>query len=228
MNTRILIVDGSVFPDIYRPTEHWRALAGEVPCDSVHLPSGEAPPDLGAYTHIIITGSERSVVDWEPWYAVEADIIERAVRARKPVLASCFGHQMLARTLSGDRHVRRSETPEFGWASVDLVADDPLFAGLPSPFHVFVSHFDEVCDPPAPWLVLARNGDCAVHAMRYGELPVWGIQAHPEITPAEGRALLEGFLVKVPEKAHIVGPALSREPRDDGLGRVLVERFLRL
>jgi len=226
MNKRVLVIDGSVFPDIYRPTEHWRRLAGHVPCDSVHLPSGEAPPDLGAYSHVIVTGSERSVVEWEPWYGVEADIIERAVRAGKPVLASCFGHQMLARTLSGVWHVRRSETPEFGWAPVEILDEDPLLDGLPNPFSVFVSHFDEVCDPPAPWRVLARNDRCAVHAMRYGDLPVWGIQAHPEIDPAHGRALLEGFLIKAPEKAHIVGPSLAQEPRDDGIGGVLVERFL--
>ena len=62
---------------------------------------------------------------------------------------------------------------------------------------------------PEPWRVLARSDRCAVHVMRYGDEPVWGIQAHPEVTPEQGRVLLEGFIVKAPEKAHIVRAALG-------------------
>lgn len=228
MDKRVLIIDGTIYPDIYKPTEHWRRLIGDVPSESVHLPSGELPPSLDDFSHVILTGSEWSVNVFEPWFEAEAEVIRRAVEERKPVLASCFGHQMLARTISGVEHIGPSATPEFGWAAIDKVALDPLFDDEPDPFHVFVSHFDEVVDPPAPWVVVARNDDCAVHVMRYGDLPIWGVQSHPEIDPADGRALLEGFLVKAPEKAHLVRPALSQEPRDDGLGERIVRRFLRV
>lgn len=228
MTKRVLIIDGTIYPDIYRPTDHWRRLLGGVPSESIHIPSGELPPSLGDFSHVILTGSEWSVNAWEPWFEAEAEVIRQAVAAEKPVLASCFGHQMLARTLSGVEHIGPSPTPEFGWAAVHRVAPDPLFDEEPDPFHVFVSHFDEVVDPPAPWVVVARNVDCAVHVMRYGDLPVWGVQSHPEIDPDSGRVLLEGFLVKAPEKAHIVRPSLGQEPLDDGVGARLVERFLRI
>jgi hypothetical protein len=52
---------------------------------------------------------------------------------------------------------------------------------------------------------------------------------HPgasEIPPREGRALLEGFLVKSPEHAGLIRPALASEPRDDATIHRIVANFL--
>jgi GMP synthase-like glutamine amidotransferase len=226
MNKRVLIVDCSIYPDIYKPAEHWRPLLGGVQAAAVHLPSGETAPDLAAYSHIVLTGSEASIVEPAPWFEVEAALVRRAAALGKPMLGSCFGHQMLALALSGPRHVRASATPELGWAAVDVVAGDALLDRLPSPFHAFVAHFDEVYDPPPPWRVLARSGGCAVQVMRYGDEPIWGVQAHPEIDPETGRALLEGLAVKEPERSGLVDVALAQEPRDDRVVAEMVRRFL--
>lgn len=223
---RVLILDGTIYPDIYGPTPQWRDLLGDVPSDSVHVPSGGAVPDLGGYTHIIVSGSEASITKPEPWYEVEIACVRRAVDRGIAVLGSCFGHQILAVALSGPEHAAASPTPELGWIPVAITGDDPLLEGLPDPFWVFASHFDEVPDPPPPWRVLARSERCAVHVMRYGDAPVWGVQAHPEITPEQGRVLLEGFLEKAPEKADLVRPALEGPVRDDGTAPAIVRSFL--
>jgi len=226
MDKRVLIIDCCIYPDIYRPVDHWRALLGGVPADAVHLPSGETAPDLAGYSHVVLAGSEASIVRPEPWYEVEAGLVRRAAALGKAMLGSCFGHQMLALALSGPRHVRASATPELGWAAVDVVADDPLLEGLPNPFHAFVAHFDEVHDPPPPWRVLARNSGCEVQVMRYGDKPIWGVQAHPEIDPETGRALLAGLSAKEPETAGLVGRALEQTPRDDRVVAEMMRRFL--
>ncbi|MBI5502902.1 MAG: gamma-glutamyl-gamma-aminobutyrate hydrolase family protein [Deltaproteobacteria bacterium] len=223
---RVLILDGAVYRDIYRPADHWRALLGDVPADSVHLPSGEPVPDLRRYTHLVVSGSEASIVRPEPWYHVEADVVRRAANAGLRILGSCFGHQMLARALSGERHVAQAPTPEVGWIALEVLQPDPLFADVPPRHSVFASHFDEVRDPPAPWRVLARSADCAVHAMRHGDDPIWGLQAHPEITPSDARILIEGFLLHEPQLAPLMRPALSAEPRDDGTAMPIVRSFL--
>jgi GMP synthase-like glutamine amidotransferase/Flp pilus assembly protein TadD len=227
-NKRVLILDGSIFPDIYSPVDEWRALLGDVPSDAVHVSAGEAVPDLAPYTHLIVTGSEASITRPEPWYEVETGAVRAAVAGGKAVLGSCFGHQLLALALSGPASVRASATPEIGWIAVDVAGrgDDELFTGLPRRFHVFAAHFDEVCDLPPPWRVLATSDRCAVQAMRYGSAPVWGIQAHPEIPPDHADVLLRGFLERAPEKAHLVEPALVQAPRDDGLAEAIVRRFL--
>jgi GMP synthase-like glutamine amidotransferase len=226
MRKRVLILDCCIYPDIYRPADHWRALLGDVPADAVHLPTGGAAPDLAAYTHVVLTGSEASIVRPEPWYAVEAELVRRAAAAGKALLGSCFGHQMLALALSGPRHVRASATPELGWAAIERLAPDALLDGLPDPFSAFVAHFDEVADPPPPWRVLARSAGCAVQVMRFGDAPIWGVQAHPEIDPETGRALLAGIAVKTPERAAIAAAALAQEPRDDRVVGEMVRRFL--
>ena len=223
---RVLILDGTIFPDIYGPTAQWRDLLGDVPSDSVHVPSGEDVPDLAGYSHLIVTGSEASITRPEPWYESEIECVRRAVDAGIAVLGSCFGHQILAVALSGSGHAAASPTPELGWIRVEITAGDPLLDCLPGPFWVFASHFDEVPAPPEPWRVLARSARCAVHVMRYGDRPVWGIQAHPEITPEQGRVLLEGFIEKAPERADIVRAALGGEVRDDGTAPAIVANFL--
>ncbi|MBI5486379.1 MAG: gamma-glutamyl-gamma-aminobutyrate hydrolase family protein [Deltaproteobacteria bacterium] len=223
---RVLILDGAIYRDIYRPADHWRALLGDVPADSVHLPSGEPVPELRPYSHLIVSGSEASIVRPEPWYHVEADAVRRAAAAGLAILGSCFGHQMLARALSGERYVAAAPQPEVGWIEVEVLAPDPLFADVASRHWVFASHFDEVRDPPPPWRVLARSPGCAVHAMRYGNDPIWGIQAHPEITPSDARVLIEGFLLHEPHLAPVMRPALAAEPHDDGTALPIVRRFL--
>ena len=223
---RVLILDGSIFPDLYRPTDHWRVLFDGTPFDSVHLPSGQEVPDPAGYTHIILTGSEESIIEQKTWHQMESQAVRRAIDQGVPILASCFGHQLLAKTLSGPQYVRRSPVPELGWSSIDVIEDDPLFYGLKNPFDVFVSHFDEVIDPPAPWKIIAKSRQCAVHVMRYGEKPVWGIQSHPEITPRDGKLLLEGFIEKAPDKEDLLRAALVQTPKDDLLAGEIVRRFL--
>ena len=54
------------------------------------------------------------------------------------------------------------------------------------------------------------------------------MQAHPEIDPETGRALLEGIAVKAPQRAGLVASGLEQEPRDDRVVAELVRRFLAL
>jgi GMP synthase-like glutamine amidotransferase len=225
---RVLILDGSLYPEMYRPTDGWRQWLGAVSFDSVHLPTGDRVPDLAAYTHLIVTGSEASIVRPDPWFEVEADAVRQAARRGLRILGSCFGHQMLARTLSGPACVARSETPEMGWVQVSWLAHDELLDGLGERCWMFTSHFDEVRNLPEPWKVLACSDGCRIAAMRYGEAPIWGIQPHPEITPAEGKLLLEGFAKRAPDKAALVRSALSQESRDDGAITPIVAKFLAL
>ena len=225
---RVLILDGSVHPDIYRPADEWRMLMEDVPSDVVHLPSGDRIPEVSDYSHMIVTGSEASITEPAPWYERESRAIVEAEQKNLSILGSCFGHQMLAVALSGPEYAVSSKTPEIGWTEVEFTAEDELFRGLPNPFWVFSSHFDEVRSPPAPWKTLASTDRCDVHIMRYGEKNIWGIQAHPEIPPDDAIVLLKGFVEKFPEKADLIRPALESEPKDDGIAYTIVSRFLEL
>jgi GMP synthase-like glutamine amidotransferase len=222
---RLLVVDNAIDHGMYRPVEHWAALAGFEP-ESVYPPGGDALPEPGQHTHVILSGSEASIVERAPWAEEELRWLERVARAGGRVLGSCWGHQLIAAALGGPDCVRRAETPELGWERIAPVPGlrDPLLEGA---FDAFVSHFDEVVPGSHPALhVLATSPGCAVQALRWGELPVWGIQAHPEIDPGSGRRFLELGVLRWPEHAARFRAALASPVRDTEQGRALLARFL--
>ncbi len=223
---RVLFLDGAVDPGFYRPVDHWvRHLEG-TPFDAVRLSRGETIPRLDAYTHLIVTGSEASIVTPPAWIERAAATVREAVERRVALLGSCFGHQLLVYALSGRESIRRAESPEVGWVAVSMGRTDPLFEWMPDPWFTFTSHFDEVIDPPEPWKVLASTSGCAVAVIRYGDRAVWGVQPHPEITLDDALLLIRGNLIRAPERAALLASHLALPYRDDDVIGGLVRRFL--
>lgn len=226
MSTRVLIIDNAVHRFLFKPSWHWKAHLKGIETKIVNIPSGKKTPNLDAVTHIILTGSEASILEPKPWFDTEAALIRDAVDRGIPILGSCFGHQMLVYALTGPRFLQQSNPPEVGWADIEMTGSDPLFDGLPNPWYTFVYHFDEVVDPPAPWIRLGKTMHCDTHLLRYGEFPVWGIQAHPEISSRKARFFIRVALLmgRKPTK-HILHALRHVPPPNDVAGRVL-ERFL--
>lgn len=226
MQPCVLIVDNAVNHWVFKPHWHWRAHLRGVSVRSVNLPSGDPIPCLAGFTHIIFTGSEASILDPKPWFSAEAALIRQAVALGLPVLGSCFGHQMLVYALSGPDWLRPSNPPEVGWADVKMLSDDALFRDVPNPWRTFVYHFDEVFDPPQPWIRLGYTPHCETHVLRYGRDPVWGVQAHPEISSRKAKLFIQitGLLGRKPLR-HVL-QTLRHSPPCDPVADRLVERFL--
>jgi GMP synthase-like glutamine amidotransferase len=228
---RLLLVDLSVDPRVYRPVEHWRPHieAVGVPFDVSRPPGDQWPTDLAGYSHAILTGSEATILaDTER--IVRAGDLARALSARHvKLLGSCFGHQMLARALAGREFVRRTPTPEFGWVEVRKRATDlrdPIAAALPDRCHVYTSHFDEVFPLPAGWDVVAETADCPCAVVRRADARAWGVQPHPEIGVEEGQALQASYLERMPERRNVLEAGWRGEPRDDRVAAAIVRAFL--
>ncbi len=226
MVPRLLILDNATDHATYQPVAEWVRHMSGVRFDVVDMPRSEPLPPLDRYTHLLLTGSNASLVEPQPWYAREAGVVREAVACGRVILGSCFGHQMLAWALTGPACVQRARIPELGWVAVDLIEPDPLFAQVSSPWHTFAGHLDEVANLPPPWRTLARNIACAVQAMRYGTLPVWGLQPHPETSPAEGQRQMEAALLRHPEYAEAIRAALAAPVRDDKTAAAIGAAFL--
>jgi anthranilate synthase component 2 len=110
-----------------------------------------------------------------------------------PTLGVCLGHQAIVEAFGGE--IGQARQLVHGKAS--LVAHDGrgLFAGLPDPLEAGRYHSLAATRVPDSLDVAARTEDGEVMAVRHRELPIDGIQFHPEsvLTP-DGRALLENFL----------------------------------
>lgn len=113
-----------------------------------------------------------------------------------PVLGVCLGHQCIGEVFGGT--IVRA--PEIVHGKPSAVAHDGLgvFAGLPNPMTATRYHslvIDEATVPSC-LTVTARTPDGLIMGVRHRELPIEGVQFHPEsiLTGAAGKALLANFL----------------------------------
>ncbi len=218
---QILVLDNAIHPEIYKPFDHWRRAFGDA-VPMTRVPLHESPPPLEGFSHLIVSGSEASIVDDEPWVPRQMALIREAADRRLAILGSCHGHQMVALALGGE--VGRAAVPEMGWYALDADPDDPMFHGAARPIWAFASHFDEVTRVPDGFRVTARTGDCRIHGFRHPERPIWGVQAHPEIDPPTGARLIDAFFAIEPAKCAAV--SVRRPERDSLWIRDLAHEFL--
>ena len=221
---RIAIVDNAIYPDLYQPVEHWRTWLDGVSWESYDAPAGKLPA-LSGFSHVILTGSEASILQREAWADREVEFAREAFDAGRAILGSCYGHQLLALALAGPAHVGRCREPEIGWIPIDVKAPPSLLgdAGLAYTFSV---HFDEVRDLPKAFEVLASTEICPVQAFGVKGRNAWGLQIHPEIDVRAAREILAKFGSIFPKIRPLYERALGKEPRDSGLIHKIVNSFL--
>ncbi|MFO1064675.1 MAG: glutamine-hydrolyzing GMP synthase [Pirellulales bacterium] len=114
-----------------------------------------------------------------------------------PVLGICYGMQLACFSLGSK--VANCPSREFGRAQV-TVSDrrDPLLAGLPDHFEVWMSHGDQVNQVSTDFEGLASTATCPVAAVRHKSLPLYGLQFHPEVTHTPlGGTILHNFLYNI-------------------------------
>jgi anthranilate synthase/aminodeoxychorismate synthase-like glutamine amidotransferase len=119
-------------------------------------------------------------------------IIER-LAPRTPTLGVCLGHQAIVEVFGGE--VGRAKTLVHGKASVISHDGLGLFRGLPDDFIAGRYHSLAATRIPEELDVSARCAEGEVMAVRHRELPVDGVQFHPEsvLTPV-GPDLAKNFL----------------------------------
>jgi len=136
--------------------------------------------------------------------------VVRELAGEIPLLGVCLGHQSIGQAFGG-RIVHAREVMH-GKTSAIRHRDSDLFAGLPNPFTATRYHslvIEKSSCPPClevtAWTELP-NGDLdEIMGIRHRELPVYGVQFHPEsILTEHGHDLLRNFF------------ALSRATRKTG------------
>ena len=112
-----------------------------------------------------------------------------------PILGVCLGHQCIGAVFGGD--VIRAKRPMHGKTSHIYHTKDTLFAGLPNPFEATRYHSLIVKRETLPEIltVTAWTAEREIMGLKHRELPVYGVQFHPEsILTSVGKDLLSNFL----------------------------------
>ena len=128
---------------------------------------------------------------------VSLDLVAACADAGKPLLGVCLGHQSIGQFFGG-RVVRGGLM--HGKTSPVTHDATGVFAGLPSPFTATRYHSLVVEDIPACLDVNATSetpglDGSSVMGFRHRDLPIHGVQFHPEsIATEHGHALLANFL----------------------------------
>ncbi|HEY2412173.1 MAG TPA: aminodeoxychorismate/anthranilate synthase component II [Pirellulaceae bacterium] len=119
----------------------------------------------------------------------------RALHCELPMLGVCLGHQTLAQALGA--RIIRAPRPVHGQCSTIEHAGNRLFVRLPSPMTVGRYHSLVVDANSLPDAILptAWSEDRLLMAYEHAELPLFGVQFHPEsILTTGGYQLLQNFL----------------------------------
>jgi GMP synthase-like glutamine amidotransferase len=221
---KVAFIDNSIDTSIYNPQEHWKPYLG-VEWDPFRAPESRFPDLKKGYTHLILSGSEASIIERENWVYEEIEVVQDAVEKGLSILGSCYGHQLLALALLGSASVQRCVQPEVGWIPIQIKVENELLGEKRQAFS-FSSHFDEVVNLSDAFLVLASSKDCQIQAFQLKKRPIWGIQIHPEINISNAQILLEKFISLNLETKPFFEKALKSTPKDSGLIRRIVKSFL--
>ncbi|MEQ9675363.1 MAG: aminodeoxychorismate/anthranilate synthase component II [Roseovarius indicus] len=128
-------------------------------------------------------------------------LTEAAAETKTPLLGVCLGHQAIGQAFGG-KVVRHSEIVHGKMGHITHTAKG-LFAGLPSPFEATRYHSLEVerSSCPESLEITAELEDGTIMGLQHRELPIHGVQFHPEsIATQHGHALQKNFIdmMKVP------------------------------
>jgi anthranilate synthase/aminodeoxychorismate synthase-like glutamine amidotransferase len=119
----------------------------------------------------------------------------QSLAGQVPILGVCLGHQALGEAF-GARVIR---APEIRHGKTSAVHHDgrTLYRGLPNPF-LATRYHSLVLDPeriPGSLEVSAQTADGVIMGIRHRDLPLEGVQFHPESILTEGgKRLLGNFL----------------------------------
>jgi GMP synthase (glutamine-hydrolysing) len=110
-----------------------------------------------------------------------------------PVLGICYGMQLMAYLLKG--RVERAPEREFGPSELEVLEPALIFRGTPERQKVWMSHGDEILEPPPGFRAAARSTHSRCAAMADESRRLYGIQFHPEVRHTHhGLEILRNFL----------------------------------
>jgi anthranilate synthase/aminodeoxychorismate synthase-like glutamine amidotransferase len=128
-----------------------------------------------------------------PEEAGATPLIIRRLSVRVPTLGVCLGHQAIVQVYGGE--VGQAQKLVHGKATMVDHDGRGIFDGLPSDFLAGRYHSLAATSVPDVFEVSATAADGEVMAVRHVELPIDGVQFHPEsvLTP-HGRDIARNFL----------------------------------
>ena len=187
MENKVLIIDfGSQYTQLIARRVRELNIYSEI------FPFNKIPSEINKFGAIILSGSPYSVRDKDS-PRIDLDKITK----NRPVLAVCYGAQLLANENGG--LVLASDIREYGRANLDFINNDHfIFDNVNIGSQVWMSHGDTIKKLPNNSTLLASTSDVENAAFRVNGKEIYGLQFHPEVYHSkDGKKVLENFLLKI-------------------------------
>lgn len=124
---------------------------------------------------------------------ISLGLVAACATAKRPLLGVCLGHQSIGQHFGGS--VVRAPALMHGKTSAIHHDASGIYAGLPSPFTATRYHSLIVDNIPDCLIVNAHADDGVVMGFRHRDLPIHGVQFHPESIATEyGHEMMANFM----------------------------------
>ncbi len=180
--TRVLVID-NYDSFVYTLNGYLQQLGAEtrvVRNDEVSI--GELEQLIADYDGVLISPGPGTPAD----AGVSIPMVHLAMRTGVPLLGVCLGHQAIAEAMGAT--VTHADELMHGKVSQVMHHGDSFFEGVETEFQATRYHSLAVVRDtvPAELIVTAQTESGIVMALRHTELPIYGVQYHPESVLTEG------------------------------------------
>ncbi len=113
-----------------------------------------------------------------------------------PVLGICYGMQFMVNALGGT--VQKAKKREYGYAKLEVIKKEDLFAGVNDKTTSWMSHGDSITKLPPGFKRTAFTENTKIAATVHPKKKLYGLQFHPEVHhTSEGKKMLRNFLFAI-------------------------------
>lgn len=183
------------------------------------------------YDAVFVGGSsDADVFDMEKFPFIEnaQRLLVHCVETNKPVLASCYGFQLVVQALGGkvERHEEYSEME--GSAKIKLTDNgikDDLFGELDDVFRAVSIHKDSATKLPENVIILARTEKCPYHAIKVVDKPFYATQFHAEIDKPDLIARIQRYQDRYLDSSDMLNKLIENTVDMDQVNSIVL-RFI--
>ena len=231
MKKLYIIKCGSTFDSIkndYKDFEHWIIDKFENKDKNIviiNAQENEKLPTLTKNDAVILTGSHSMVTHEESWSLEVEKWLPKLIEDKVPLLAICYGHQLLAKSLGGVSGYHENGM-EIGSVDINLEQDaknDEIFSKLQNSFKAHTIHSQTVIKLPKNATRLAFNNHDKNHAFRVGNCS-WGVQFHPEFD----ENIMNLYIKEVAKKKDLDVEKLTSFSENTNVATMILKEFERL
>lgn len=231
MKKLYIIKCGSTFDSIkndFKDFEHWIIDKFENKDKNIviiNAQENEKLPTLTKNDAVILTGSHSMVTQEESWSLEVEKWLPKLIKDEVPLLAICYGHQLLAKSLGGISGYHENGM-EIGSVEINLeenAKNDEIFSKLQNSFKAHTIHSQTVIKLPKNATRLAFNNHDKNHAFRVGSC-AWGVQFHPEFD----KNIMNLYIKEVAKKKDLDVEKLSSFSENTNVATMILKEFEKL